>query len=57
MLIPASVWRDHGCRSGWRRAILYSRTGVNLADAGLVPAGEEEATLEFTVPRDPAYAA
>ena len=40
----------------WRaptRAILYARTGVNLADAGFVPAGDEEATLELTVPRDP----
>lgn len=40
----------------WRaptRAILYATTGVNLADAGFIPAGEEEATLEFTVPRDP----
>jgi hypothetical protein len=26
---------------------------VNLADAGFVPAGDEEATLELTVPRDP----
>ncbi|MER7457489.1 winged helix-turn-helix transcriptional regulator [Micromonospora sp. NPDC126480] len=40
----------------WRaptRAVLYARTGVDLAAAGFVPAGEEEATLEFTVPRDP----
>ncbi|WP_156313165.1 helix-turn-helix domain-containing protein [Micromonospora sp. HK10] len=40
----------------WRapnRAILYARTGVDLAGAGFVPAGEEEATLEFTVPKDP----
>ncbi len=40
----------------WRaptRAILYVRDGVNLADVGFVPAGDEEATLELTVPRDP----
>ncbi|MEW2381461.1 hypothetical protein AB0873_05120 [Micromonospora sp. NPDC047707] len=40
----------------WRaptRAILYASTGVNLADEGFIPAGAEEATLEFTVPRDP----
>ncbi|MEV0426489.1 hypothetical protein [Micromonospora sp. NPDC050495] len=40
----------------WRapaRAMLYARTGVDLAGAGFVPAGEEEATLEFTVPKDP----
>lgn len=40
----------------WRvpvRAVLYARTGVDLADAGFIPAGEDEATLEFTVPRDP----
>ncbi|NJP32033.1 winged helix-turn-helix transcriptional regulator [Micromonospora thermarum] len=40
----------------WRaptRAILYATTGVNLADTGFIPSGVEEATLEFTVPRDP----
>ncbi|WBB47445.1 helix-turn-helix domain-containing protein [Verrucosispora sp. WMMA2044] len=40
----------------WRaptRAIIYARDGVNLADAGFVPAGGEEATLELTVPSDP----
>ncbi|BCJ58340.1 MarR family transcriptional regulator [Micromonospora endophytica] len=40
----------------WRaptRAILYAHTGLNLVDAGFIPAGEEEATLELTVPRDP----
>ncbi|KAB1155124.1 hypothetical protein F6X68_12625 [Micromonospora sp. AMSO12t] len=40
----------------WRapiRAVLYGRTGANLEDAGLVPAGGDEATLEFNVPRDP----
>ncbi|PWU52330.1 hypothetical protein DLJ47_19025 [Micromonospora sp. S4605] len=39
----------------WRspvRAVLYARAGVDLTGAGFVPAGEEEATLELTVPRD-----
>ncbi|MER5453797.1 helix-turn-helix domain-containing protein [Micromonospora sp. NPDC002389] len=35
------------------RAILYAHTGLELAAAGFVPAGEEEATLELIVPRDP----
>ncbi|MGA3526449.1 MarR family transcriptional regulator [Melissospora conviva] len=40
----------------WRtpaRAVLYARTGIDLPDAGYVPTGAEEATLEFTVPKDP----
>jgi len=40
----------------WRtpaRAVLYARSGVDLPEAGFVPTGEDEATLEFTVPRDP----
>jgi hypothetical protein len=40
----------------WRspaRAVVYARTGVDLAEAGLTPAGEEEATLELIVPADP----
>lgn len=40
----------------WRtpvRAVVYARTGADLTEAGLTPAGEEEATLELVVPRDP----
>ncbi|MFD0969800.1 helix-turn-helix domain-containing protein [Plantactinospora endophytica] len=40
----------------WRapnRAVVYARIGVDPAEAGFVPASEEDATLEFVVPRDP----
>ncbi|MFX0593392.1 helix-turn-helix domain-containing protein [Micromonosporaceae bacterium DT45] len=40
----------------WRnpvRAVLYARRGIDLPDAGFVPTGEDEATLEFSVPKDP----
>lgn len=40
----------------WRtptRAVIYARTGLDLAGARLAPAGEAEATLELVVPRDP----
>jgi len=40
----------------WRtplRAVVYARTGADLTEAGLTPAGEEEATLTLVVPRDP----
>ncbi|SCL50228.1 Winged helix-turn-helix DNA-binding [Micromonospora yangpuensis] len=40
----------------WRspqRAVLYTRGGLDLTETGFTPAGEEEATLELTVPRDP----
>lgn len=40
----------------WRtptRAVVYARTGADLTGMGLTPAGEEEATLELVVPRDP----
>ncbi|HEX5597270.1 MAG TPA: helix-turn-helix domain-containing protein [Micromonosporaceae bacterium] len=40
----------------WRapaRAVVYARRGVDLTGVGLIPAGEEEATLELIVPRDP----
>ncbi|MFC4107303.1 ArsR/SmtB family transcription factor [Micromonospora zhanjiangensis] len=35
------------------RAIVYARTGSDLAPAGLTPAGADEATLELVVARDP----
>jgi hypothetical protein len=40
----------------WRapeRAVVYARTGLDLTRAGLTPAGADEATLEFVVPKDP----
>ena len=40
----------------WRtptRAVVYARTGADLTEMGLTPAGGEEATLELIVPRDP----
>ncbi|PZG21465.1 hypothetical protein C1I95_07335 [Micromonospora craterilacus] len=40
----------------WRapaRAVVYAADGADLAEADLVPAGPEEATIELTVPHDP----
>ena len=40
----------------WRvpvRAVIYARTGADLAAAGLSTAGPEEATLELILPEDP----
>ena len=40
----------------WRspsRAVIYARSGLDLAEAGLTPAGADEATLELIVPQDP----
>ncbi|NES16423.1 MULTISPECIES: winged helix-turn-helix domain-containing protein [Micromonospora] len=36
-----------------RRAIVYARTGADLAPVGLTPAHEEDATVELIVPKDP----
>ncbi|MEU2613002.1 hypothetical protein ABZ570_15690 [Micromonospora sp. NPDC007271] len=36
-----------------RRAVIYAQTGVDLASAGFTPAGDEEATVELIVPKDP----
>ncbi|HEX2772221.1 MAG TPA: MarR family transcriptional regulator [Micromonosporaceae bacterium] len=40
----------------WRsptRAVVYAHVGMDLTEAGLTPTGDDEATLEFVVPRDP----
>jgi DNA-binding transcriptional ArsR family regulator len=40
----------------WRRpqrATVYARRGADLAEVGLTPVSDEDATLELTVPRDP----
>lgn len=40
----------------WRnpvRAVVYARTGADLSEVGLTPAGLAEATLELIVPQDP----
>lgn len=40
----------------WRipgRAVVYARSGADLTEAGLTPAGVQEATLELIVPEDP----
>lgn len=42
--------------SPWRRpvkAVIYAHLGADLSEAGLVPTGPEEATLELSVPKDP----
>jgi hypothetical protein len=33
--------------------VIYARRGRDLADIGLTPSTEQDATLELTVPRDP----
>jgi hypothetical protein len=36
-----------------QRAVVYARTGADLAAAGLTPSPAEQATLAFIVPADP----
>jgi hypothetical protein len=39
----------------WRsptRTVIYARTGLDLTEVGLTPAGEDDATLELIVPKD-----
>jgi hypothetical protein len=40
-------WRTPG------HAVVYARRGADLTEAGLTPAGVQEATLELIVPQDP----
>jgi hypothetical protein len=40
----------------WRhpeRLVVYARTGIDPTTVGLVPAAQEDSTLEFVVPEDP----